>query len=78
MYLRHGAIEKVNLSGDYFQLHDGLEDALNGRLCGVIPNRESIWNALAGLDPGSFVCGLDIDMLASAFAPVRNDGGRSG
>lgn len=73
--LRHGAIEKVNLSGDYFQLHDGFEDALNARLCGVIPDRKSVRNALAGLDPGSFVCGLDIDMLASAFATVRNDDG---
>ncbi len=61
--LKGGRIRAVSLRGDYLQLKDGLEPALEKRLVGVSAREEEVSAALAGFDPGRFVRGLDVGTL---------------
>lgn len=52
-----GSIECINLTGDFFLLSD-LDTSLLHRLKGVLPTREAMTSALAGVDASHTIAGL--------------------
>lgn len=66
LFLRHGRISGVDVSGDFLQASEGLAEALSAALKGV-PLSSQVRKALDGFGAERFVSGLDDNMLCEAI-----------
>lgn len=62
MEMKAGAIRRIHLAGDYFQISDPLPK-LNAALHGVPLRREDVENALSGFDASAFIRNLSTRSL---------------